>query len=283
MLLDLDLLRSFVAICETGSFRAAAEIVARTQSAVSLQVKKLEEQIGEMLLDRDPQGNRPTTKGELLLSHARQILAAHDTAVQALDRRRRDERELRLGISADYAQALMTRVLAVLAADLPNLTLQVVCGPSEELAVKVREGQIELAFVGEGEGLGQGPVVHRERCVWASGGDAHRRDPLPLALVPPECLYRRWATERLDTIGRAYRIVYTSHSIGGIQAIVRGGHAVTALAESAVVPGMQILEEADGFPALPLIEVRVERCLARDSKWLRNLHKVLMERLRLDA
>ncbi|MBL8701722.1 MAG: LysR family transcriptional regulator [Alphaproteobacteria bacterium] len=283
MQLDLDLLRTFVAICETGSFRAAADIVARTQSAVSLQVKKLEEAIGELLLDRDPAGIRPTIKGELLLSHARQVLAAHDDAVQALGSRRHDDRELRLGVGGDFAQGMMGRVLDVLRADLPNLTVQVVCAPSEELGTKVREGQVEIALLGEGEGLGQGPVIHRERCVWASGGDAHLRDPIPLAMVPPECLYRRWAAERLDAVGRAYRIVYTSYSIAGLQAVVRSGHAVTAFAESAVVPGMRILGEADGFPPLPMIEVRVERCLARDSKWLRNLQKVLIERLRLDG
>lgn len=283
MLLDLDLLRTFVAIVESGSFKAAADIVGRTQSAVSLQVKRLEANVGEMLLAREPQGIRPTATGELLLSHARRVLAAHEAAVHALGRRRSDDRELHLGISADYGQALMTRVLAVLNHDLPGLSYQIVCAPSEELATKCREGHVEIAFVGEGEGQGQGPVVHRERCVWASGGTAHRRDPLPLALVPRECLYRRWATDHLDAIGRAYRIVYTAYSIGGIQAIVRGDHAVTTIGESALVPGMVEIGEADGFPPLPAIEVRVERCHARDSKWLRNLHKTLIERLRLDA
>lgn len=282
MNLEFDLLRTFVVICETGSFRAASEIVARTQSAVSLQVKRLEEELGEILFDRDPQGIRPTTRGEQLLSHARQILQLHDEAVQALDRRRSDDRDLRLGIGADYGQTLLGRVLDVIRTDLPNVTLQVVCGASEDLGVQLREGRIEIAFLDEGEGIAQGPVVHRERCVWATGGEAHLRDPVPLALVPQHCLYRRWATDRLDDVGKPYRIIATAHSIGALTAIVRSGHAVATLAESALTPGMRALEEADGFPALPMIDVRVDRSRARDSKWLRNLHKELIERLRID-
>jgi DNA-binding transcriptional LysR family regulator len=278
-MLDIDLLKTFVAICETGSFKAASDIVARTQSAVSLQIKKLEEQLGHELLKRYAQGVAPTEQGELLLSHARHILRAHDQALGAFDKRAEPGRHLVLGISADYGQVLLPRVLEALEQERPNTTAEVVCGPSAEIAGYVVEGRVDLAFVGEGEGLGQGTVVHRERCVWASGGDAHRRDPLPLALVPRDCLYRRWATERLDAAGRHYRILYTSHSIGGIQAIVRGGRAVTAIAESALVPGMHEIGEADGFPPLPQIEVRVERCRAKDSSDLLALERMFVGRL----
>jgi DNA-binding transcriptional LysR family regulator len=278
--LDIDLLRTFVAICETGSLKAASDVVGRTQSAVSLQIKKLEEQIGHDLLKRYPQGMTSTSQGELLLSHARHILRAHEQALAAFAKRTEAGRHLVLGISADYGQVLLPRALAALERERPNTTAEVVCGPSAEIAGYVMEGRVDLAFVGEGEGLGQGPVVHRERCVWASGGEAHRRDPVPLALVPRDCLYRRWATERLDAAGRHYRILYTSHSIGGIQAIVRGGRAVTAIAESALVPGMHEVGEADGFPSLPQIEVRVERCRAKDSAELQDLERMFVDSLR---
>jgi len=278
-MLDLDLLKTFVAICETGSFKAASDIVGRTQSAVSLQIKKLEEQLEQELLKRYPQGIAPTASGELLLSHARHVLRAHELALSAFAKRTEAGRHILIGISADYGQVLLPRVLEVLEDERPNTTAEIVCGPSAEIAGYVLEGRVDIAFVGEGEGLGQGAVVHRERCIWASGGEAHRRDPLPLALVPRECLYRRWATERLDAAGRRYRILYTSHSIGGIQAIVRGGRAVTAIAESALVPGMQEVGEADGFPPLPQIEVRVERCRAKDSDELRALEAIFAARL----
>jgi len=278
-MLDLDLLKTFVAICETGSFKAASEVVGRTQSAVSLQVKKLEEQLEQELLKRYPQGIAPTASGELLLTHARHVLRAHEQALGAFAKRSEAGRHILIGISPDYGQALLPRVLEVLEAERPDTSAEIVCRPSAEIAGYVLEGRVDIAFLGEGEGLGQGAVVHRERCVWASGGTAHRRDPLPLALVPRESLYRRWATERLDAIGRRYRVLYTSHSIGGIQAVVRGGHAVTVIAESALVPGMSELGASDGFPALPTIEVRVERCRAKDSDELKELERLFATRL----
>jgi DNA-binding transcriptional LysR family regulator len=277
--LDIDLLRTFVALSETGSFTAAAEVVGRTQSAVSLQIRKLEDQVGHPLVSRLSHGIALTAQGETLLSHARHILQAHEDALAAFAIRRGQPNGLVLGISADYGQTLLPRVLKILREAYPNVAVEVVCGPSTEIAAGAIEGQVDLAFVGEGEALGQSPVVHRERLVWATGGDAHRRTPVPLALVPRECLYRRWATERLDAVGRRYRIAYTSRSIGGIQAIVRGGLAVTAIAESALVPGMEEIDEAEGFPALPPIEVRVERCRAKDSAELRDIEATLVEAL----
>jgi DNA-binding transcriptional LysR family regulator len=279
--LDVDLLRTFVAITESGSFTAAAEIVGRTQSAVSLQVRKLEDQVGHALFLRDPHGIAPTPHGELLLAHARRILRAHDEALIAFDRHGRPASHWRIGISADYGQALLPRVLAAVEATRPGTMLDFVCGPSSDIAGQVLEGRVDLAFVGEGEGLGHGPVVHRERCVWATGGEEHRRDPPPLALPPRECLYRRWACDRLDAVGRRHRILYTSYSIGGIQAAVRGGRAVTVVSESALVPGMRELTEAEGFPALPDVVVRMVRCLAKDDTLLRDLEEELALRLSL--
>jgi len=273
-MLDLDLLKTFVAVCETGSFKAASDVVDRTQSAVSLQIKKLEERLERPLLERHPLGVAPTAAGDLLLAHARPVLRAHELALEAFGKRADAPRQLAIGIGADYGQTLLPRVLAVLEAARPNTTAEIVCGPSAEVAGYVVEGRVDIGFVGEGEGLGQGPVVHRERCVWASGGEAHLRDPVPLALVPRECLYRRWATERLDAIGRRYRIRYTSHSVAGLQAMVRGGRAVTALAESAMLPGMREVGEAEGFPPLPLVEIRVERSRAKESAELRELEQL---------
>lgn len=282
-MLDIDLLRTFVAIHESGSFSAAAEIVGRTQSAVSLQIKKLEERLGEALFHREPTGIVPTAHGEFLLAHARRILRAHDEALLGFGRHVRDAPHWTIGISADYGQALLPRVVSAIAEIEPATTLDIVCGPSADIAIQVVEGRLDLAFVGEGEGLGRGPVVHRERCVWAGGGEAHRRDPLPLALPPRECLYRRWAADRLDMAGRSYRIVFTSYSISGLQAVVRGGHAVTVIAESALIPGMRELAEADGFPRLPDVLVRMVRCMAREDALLREIEEELGRRLALDG
>lgn len=152
-------------------------------------------------------------------------------------------------------------------------------GPASTLVPWVQDGRLEIGLLDEGEGLDRGPLVHRERLVWAGTGDLVTRDPLPRAMVPRECLYRRWATDRLDAAGRRYRIAYTSYSIGGIQAIVRGGFAVTAISEGALVPPMRVLSENEGFPALPPVEVRIERSQARDSAFLREVEALLVAKL----
>jgi DNA-binding transcriptional LysR family regulator len=278
-MIDIDLLRSFVAIYESGSFTAASEIVGRTQSAVSLQMRKLEEQLGQPLFRRDPSGIVPTPHGELLLAHARRILRAHDEVLIAFDRHGRQPAHWKIGISADYGQALLPRILAAIEAARPGTRIDIVCGPSSDLAEHVLDGRVDLGFLGEGEGLGHGPVVHRERCIWATGGEAHLQDPLPLALPPRQCLYRRWACDRLDAMGRRWRILYTSYSIGGLQAVARGGQAVTVISESALVPGMRELTEAEGFPPLPDVLVRMVRCMARDDALLRELEQELALRL----
>jgi DNA-binding transcriptional LysR family regulator len=278
-MLEPALLRAFVAICETGSMTAAAEIVGRTPSAVSLQVKKLEEFFARALLARASDGLVPTQAGETLLSHARRMLAAEEEALAAMGRAA-DGAHLVLGISGDYGQVLLPRALAALRAFRPDITAEIVCAPSSDLMAQVIDGRTDLAFVGELESLSNGPVVHRERLVWASDGIAHLRDPMPLALVPRESLYRRWATERLQAMGRRYRIDFTSYSIAGITALVRAGGGVTVISESALVPG---LVEVEDLPPLPQVEVRIERCRARDSAALRALEAHLNARLRLDA
>ena len=120
-MLDIDLLRTFVAILETGSFTAASDVVRRTQSALSLQMKKLEEQVGHPLLKREPGGIKATAEGERLLIHAKRILRAHEDAILDFSGVSGSAGNLLLGISADYGQVLLPRVLRVLAGSYPRL------------------------------------------------------------------------------------------------------------------------------------------------------------------
>lgn len=282
-MLDVDLLRTFVAILETGSFTAASDVVRRTQSAVSLQMKKLEEQVGNPLLKREPGGVRATAEGERLLIHAKRILRAHEDAILDFSGMSGAAGNLLLGISADYGQALLPRVLRVLAMSYPKLSVEVLCAPSRDLYEMCTDGRVEIAFVGEGEGLGQSPVIHRERLIWATGGDIDNEDPLPLALLPSEdSNYRRWALDALARVGRRHWVAYTSYSLAGLQAIVRAGYAVSVMAESALVTGMRELTDTEKFPPLPLLEVRVARCIAKDSVLLRNVETSLIKQLSRD-
>jgi len=128
-------------------------------------MKKLEEQVGHPLLKREPGGIKATVAGERFLVHARRILRAHEDAIVDFSGMSDTAGHLMLGLSADYGQALLPRVLGVLAGSYPKLSVEVVCAPSRDLYEMCTDGRVEIAFVGEGEGLGQSPVLHRERLV----------------------------------------------------------------------------------------------------------------------
>lgn len=279
-MLDTELLTTFVAICETRGFTAAGNVVGRTQSAVSMQVKRLEAQLGCRLFHRSPHGLSLTPKGELLLTHARRILHAQREAMIAFDRNAVSG-VVTLGIPNDYAYRLLPRVLAEFAELYPRATVDVLCEQSKDLVGRIRDGSLDLAFVTEGEGPGGGHIVHSEPCAWVTGvtGSAHCQTPLPLAAFHEGCTYRRWMLEALARAGRDYRIAFTSLSMTGIQSAVRAGLAVSVMATSSVLDGMRVLAAEEGFPPLPQLNVRLQRTRSKASPVLDHLEAFLGERL----
>jgi len=279
-MLDTELIRSFVAICDTGSFTAAGSIVGRTQSAISMQVKRLEETLGCQLFRRNPHRLSLTVKGELFLTHAQRILRAHQDAMTAFDRNAVTG-VVTLGIPQDYAYRLLPRILAEFAELYPAATVDVLFDQSKDLIPRVQEGKLDLAFVTGGEGAGTGEVVHREPCVWVTGAHstAHEHTPLPLVVAQEGCTYRRWAVEALIKRKREFRIGVISASVTGMQAAVRAGLAVSVLAQSSVIDGMRVLTRKEGFPPLPMLEVQLQRARSKDSPLLDRLQAFLVDRL----
>jgi DNA-binding transcriptional LysR family regulator len=249
--LEPELLRSFVAIAETGGFTAAAHRVHRTQSAVSMQIKRLEEMLGRALFAREGRTVRLTRDGEMLLSHARRILQAHREALAAFAQEQLAG-EVTLGAPDDYASTFLPRGLARFAEAHPQVHLNFVCQPSVELVRRLDERTIDLALVTQGSGERGGTLLLRECLVWVTSATlrAHEQDPLPLAIFEPGCPFRRAAVESLARAERAYRIAYTSVSLAGVHAAVEAGLAVTVMLRSSVRPGQRILDARDGFPPL---------------------------------
>lgn len=250
-LIEPELLRSFIAIAETGGFTAAAQRVHRTQSAVSMQIRRLEEQLGAELFQREGRTVRLSYDGELLLPHARRILQAHREALAAFDKEQLAG-TVTLGAPDDYASTFLPKSLARFAEAHAKVHLEFVCQPSVELVRRLAEGSIDLALVTEGSGERGGTLLLRERLVWVTSA-AHRAqelDPLPLAIFEPGCPFRRAAVESLARADRAYRIAYTSVSLAGVHAAIDAGLAVTVMLRSSVRPGQRILDERDGFPRL---------------------------------
>ena len=276
--IDPELLRSFVAIAETGSFTAAAHRVHRTQSAVSMQIKRLEDLLGRELFAREGRGTALTRDGETLLAHARRILHAHREALAAFDRDALAG-EVTVGSPDDYASTFLPRILARFAETHAKVHVNVVCQASVDLMRLLAERAVDLALVTQGSGERGGTVVLREPMVWAtsSGHRAHEQDPLPLALFEPGCAFRRAATESLAAAGRPARVAYTSLSIAGVHAALGAGLAVGVLLRSSVRPGLRILDQRDGFPPLPESGIVLQRATREPSPVVDRLEEAMLE------
>lgn len=258
--LDLDQLQTFIAIADTGSFTRAAEEVHRTQSAVSMQMRRLEERIGKPLFEKDGRTNRLTDEGERLLSYARRMIQLNRETLAAFDERRL-EGTIRIGLPDDYADRFLPEIMARFSRSNPHVELTVVCEPTPGLADHIRRGQLDLAIVTHDDARGQSELLRREPLLWVGSANhaAHEREILPLAFGRPTCVWRRAATERLDRMGREYRVLYTSFSATVIAASVLSGLAISVLPECALRPGMRVLGEADGFATLPDCQIGVMR------------------------
>ena len=256
---DIELLKTFLAISETGSFTKAADEVARTQSAVSMQMKKLEEQIDRPLFERGARAVRLTPDGLRLLDYAQRIVTLSEEAASVFA-----EPELQgmvtLGVPDDYADRLLPRVLSAFARSHPHVELIVRCEQSFCLGDRIESGEIDLAIVTHCDAF-RSEVIRREplNFVGAREHAVHLADPLPLAVGPQTCSWRRVSQEMLDAVGRRYRVAYTSSAAAALVSAVLAGLAVTVLPESAIRKEMRILTERDGFPALPPCDIGMLR------------------------
>ncbi|HZH26500.1 MAG TPA: LysR substrate-binding domain-containing protein [Azospirillaceae bacterium] len=255
---DIDLLRALVAVVDTGGFTAAAERLNRTQSAVSMQIKRLEGVCGRRLLERARSGVRPTEAGERLVAHARRILMLHDAAVQDLTGAQADGK-VRLGMPDDYAATFLPPVIARFQAAFPRVEVEVRCELSVHLAAEVEAGRLDVALVTRRPGTASGRFVRREPLVWV-GAAGHRpelADPVPLCVFPDACLFRPHMTAALESAGRRWRVAFTSGSHSGVLSAVACGLGLSALAHGTVPSGLRILGPADGLPPLPAVELEL--------------------------
>ena len=257
--LDLDQLKTFVAIAESGSFTRAADLVHKTQSAVSMQMRRLEERIGKPIFIRDGRQSKLTEDGERLLGYARRIVRLSHETISAFDDTGLSG-SVRLGTPDDYADRFLPEILARFANSNPRVEVSVFCEPSLTLMEMAKSGELDLAIV---TACGEMPteVLRQEPLLWVTSA-AHRvekEEIVPLALSKPPCVWRSAGLDSLTSAGRKYRVLYTSGNSTAISAAVLAGLAVTVLAESALRPGMRVLSEADGFPRLPSCEIGIIR------------------------
>lgn len=254
---DISLLRTFTSVVDSGGFSRASERVHRTQSTVSQQIKKLEEQAGRQLLSRGARASLLTPDGERMLSYARRILALHDEARNLFAE---DLPELvRVGVTEDLAVDSLPAVLSPLALGDDHVRLEVRCGLSRLLEADLANGLLDVALFRRVESQPiTGPDCWAETLQWvcAQGSHPEQSQVLPLVLFPHECILRGYALGQLDAMGRRWRIAYTSPNVSGIQAAVRAGLGVALLSQRMLpLQGLRVIAPGEGLPSLPQVSV----------------------------
>jgi len=257
--LDLDQLQSFCAIADCGSFTEAARRVNKTQSAVSMQIKRLEERLGDELFARDGRTVLLTEAGEALYARARRMLRLNAEIVDMFS----DEDlagTIHFGIPDDYAVKLLPVILKRFQKTHPRIVVDVRCQPSRELLEEMRAGRYDLVVFTQGTNQEYGEPFRTERMFWVAsqGGQALQQEPLPIA-GGVRCFWKDNAVEVLNRIGRDYRIVYTSSNATAIASAVLADLAVGFLPESALQPGMEVISEAPGLPRLNDAQIALMR------------------------
>ncbi|GAB5467570.1 MAG: LysR substrate-binding domain-containing protein [Rhodospirillales bacterium] len=251
--IDPELLRAFVAVVECGGFSRAAQRLLRGQSAVSLQIKRLEDHLGVKLLERSPRHLALTGEGELIIDYARRILSLNDE-LAARVKEPALSGVVRLGAPEDFATSHLPGVLARFARSHPQVALEVTCELTLDLLARFDAGDLDIALVKREPGVGaEGIRVWREPLVWIAADRqvAETGEALPLAVSPRPCVYRKRTTEALDAVGRTWRIAYTCGSLAGTLAAVRAGLGVTVVPKEMAPADLTVLsDETLGLPDL---------------------------------
>lgn len=258
--LDSDLMRAFLAVADTGSVTVAADRLGRVQSAVSMQLKRLEESLGQRLFDRLPRGVALTERGEQLLPYARQTVELLEAAAVAL-RERPLSGPVRVGIPEDYGDTVLPRLLAAFAARHPAVEVTVRVDYSAPQLAALERDEIDLAVTFDWSREGRGEVLGIDPTVWVSSL-AHRqelRQPVPVAVYFSSTWCREFALSSLQRQGIDYRPAYHCDTSGGLRIAVRTGLAIAPLSRSTVPEGCRELGPEDGFPPIDASAVVLHR------------------------
>jgi DNA-binding transcriptional LysR family regulator len=282
--LDMAVLRTLVAAQELGGFNRAAGQIGRSQSAVSQQIRKLEEQVGEPLFRKQGRDLALTDAGEVVLAYARRILNLNDEAVAAV-RGRAIEGVVRFGLPADFAEAWLPSALGRFKRAHPAVRIEAVVDRNRRLLERLDKGELDLVLAlgnharNDAQSVAQLPLVWIGPCstqpIWTPG------EPIPLAMYEPPCFFRQGAITALDHAGVPWCVAFTSPSLHGLWAAVEAGLGVTLRTAVGLPPGVRVLDDALGLPPAPA--TALELCLHDASRplgpALNRLRSIILETL----
>ncbi|MGB0721326.1 MAG: LysR substrate-binding domain-containing protein [Gammaproteobacteria bacterium] len=256
---EIELLRALVSIVDLGSFSRAASALHRTQAAVSLQMQRLENAAGVALFRREGRRRVLTHQGELMLSHARRILAAHDQAVAAMDQAA-SVGLLRLGASQGLADSALPGLLRRLRQDYPRVRLEVRVASSERLLEWFSAGELDLSLSVSMGGNADGDLLSTQDVEWVVPAywQGAGSDPIPLALFAGTCGFKDLALRSLEEVGLPWYVSFSADSLHALLEAVAAGVGITARTRSAVGDGMRVATAGDGLPSLPGVDLRLQ-------------------------
>jgi len=256
--IDLGLLRTFLAVYHVGGFTTAARALNKTQSTVSLHIKRLENLVGYPLFERTTRKVELTEQGEILLLYAQDLIRINDEALLRFERPIVSG-TIRIGVLEDFATALLPKALRRFKETYPTTKLTVQSALTSELYQGLKGGSLDIILARRCSNPEHPRALWREPLRWVGAANlSFATDPIPLIMFPAECVYRAKVLELLRLGSRPWEIVYTGTSLVGVQAAVAAGIGVSVLAQSEVLRSFSVFGAAEGLPELPETEVIME-------------------------
>ncbi len=281
MHIDSDLLRTFVTIAEAGNITRAADSLNKTQSAVSMQIRRLEDNIGSALFEREPRGVRLTSTGENLLTNARRIVALLDETIESLNSKPLGG-SVRIGIPEEYSDTILPSVLASFDRQHPGVEITVHAASSEDNSTALYDGELDLAVVFEDTLRAGSEVLMNDPTVWVTSTVhcVHEMDPIPVAMYERGCWCRDWAIRSLEQNRRDFRIAYSADTAAGLAAAVKAGLAIAPLSRSKIPEDCRELTLADGFTNIDTSHVVLRRAPGQATEAIDGMANAVREAFR---
>ena len=255
----MDLLRAFVSVAQFGSFTKAGALIGRSQPAVTLKIKRLEQLVDETLFTRTGKSLELSEAGESLYDYANQILALNDLAVSQFSKSA-VAGKIRLGIPSEFATTLLPKIVCRFAKAYPNVTLEVNCELSKHLLTKAGKAKHDLILaLGNESSDKNSDFIKNDDLVWVASNAKNplKVEVMPLIVAAEGCIYRQRAIQRLDRSELPWQIVYTNPDLTGIQYAIQEGLGVTVLAKSTVPDNLQVIAQSPRFPDLGKVGINL--------------------------
>ena len=259
--LDIDMLRCFVEVAKTKSFTQAGLNIYLTQSGVSVKIRRLEDRLSAKVFKRSTKSLTLTKEGEMLLNYAEKILSVHDEALNQFISPTRIRSHLKVGIIDYFLPELLPRVLKKFGNQHPDIRVDVETGIGIHLIPMFERGELDLVIAGKDKELHNSDyrVLIEEQLLWVigKGVECSFGDSIPLVVLPPQCTFRKFATEQLTQMGRKWEIVFTGTSVSSVQAAILAGMGVSVLPEGAVNDGIISAPSALNLPDPPIYPIAI--------------------------